>query len=472
MRRGAGFRRILFVKTYLYWALGAIVCVVLLVALWPQEAQTPGEKKALAEGRTIITYWDRHTGHEAEARKELIEEFNASQDKIYVRTVVIGSRIEKLLTAIAGGAPPDVCSMGTSVLLQLAAQGCFMPIEGEMAKSPYLQQSAFFPNCWKLVSLDGHVWGIPTTTDTYCLLWNKNAFRKAGLDPEVPPKTIKEMEEFAVKLTVKKGDQVEQYGFVPWQPWIQTYMWGGLFGGKWFDEKTELVSCGKDPGVIKAFQWMQAFAVDPNKKDQLPFAVDPGLTAQNRLGGEYQSANNPFYSGKVAMITEGEWQCTFIPKYAPDLDWGIAQIPQPEGVPKMSYSPECVVDAVPSGSRHPKEAWVFLNWFYSPRANGGTSPCSDYDLAIHNIPPRREDAMQARFMNDPKFKIFVNELLTKPAVVFPSSPASQFLSDKVEQYHEKVTFYKMSPEQAAQEIEDLTNAEIRAAWKLSGRNKS
>ena len=217
---------------------------------------------------------------------------------------------------------------------------------------------------------------------------------------------------------------------------------------------------------------MQSFAIDPAKKDQLPFAVDPGVTAQNRLGGEYQSANNPFYSGKVAMITEGEWQCTFIPKYAPDLDWGIAQIPQPEGVPKLAYAPECVVDAVPAGSRHPKEAWVFLNWFYSPRPDGRPSPVSDYDLAIHNIPPRREDALQARFMNDPKFKVFVNELLTKPAIVFPSSPASQFLSDKVEQYHEKVTFYKMTPEQAAQEIEDLTNAEIRAAWKLSGRDKS
>ena len=208
----------------------------------------PGRTRRPRAGRTLITYWDRHTGHEAAARKELIDEFNRSQDKIYVRTVIIGSRIEKLLTAIAGGAPPDVCSMGTSVLLQLAAQGCFTPIEDEMAKSPYLQQSAFFPHAWKLVNLNGHVWGIPTTTDTYCLLWNKAAFRKAGLDPETPPKTLKEIEEFAAKLTVKKGDQVEQYGFVPWQPWIQTYMWGGMFGGQWFDEKAELIRLRQGPG--------------------------------------------------------------------------------------------------------------------------------------------------------------------------------------------------------------------------------
>ncbi|MBI5094118.1 MAG: ABC transporter substrate-binding protein [Candidatus Hydrogenedentes bacterium] len=458
-------------KTYLFWALGAIACAVALVVLWPQEAQTPEERKALGDRRTIITYWDRHTGHEAEARKALIDEFNALPgNKVYVRTVIIGSRVEKLLTAIAGGAPPDVCSLGSSVLAQLAAQGCFMPIEDEVAKSSYLSQSNFLPHAWSLVSFDGHIWAIPTTTDTYCLLWNKNAFRRAGLDPEVPPKTIKEIEEFAVKLTVKKGGQIEQYGFVPWQPWIQTYMWGGLFGGKWFDEKTMLASCANDPEIIKAFQWVQSFAINPKKSEQLPFAVDPGLTAQNKLGGQYQSANNPFYSGKVAMITEGEWQCTFIPKYAPDLDWGVAPIPQPEGVPPLCFAPECVVDAVPAGSRHPREAWEFLHWFYSPRP-GGTSPASDYNFAIHNVPPRRDEAMQDRFISDPKFKVFINELLSKPGIILPPSPAAQYLLDKVENYHEKMTFGWLPAEQAAQEIEDLANTEIRAAWKLSGRKQ-
>lgn len=456
-------------STHAKWFLGIAACVLVLYLLKPSEAGSPEEKQALAEGRIVVTYWDRHTGHEYEARKALIDEFNRSQDRIYVRTVVIGVRIEKLLTAIAGGAPPDICSMGSTVLAQLAPQGCFMPLEDRMARSPYLQESAFFPHAWKQVCFDKHVWGIPTTTDTFCLLWNKNAFRRAGLDPERPPKTVKELEEFAVKLTVRGRTGIEQYGFVPWQPWDQTFLWGGTFGGRWFDEETGLLRCSSDPAIIRSLAWQQSFAIDPAKSEQLPYAVDPGQTAQGKLGGQYQSANNPFYAGKVAMITEGEWQCTFIPKYAPDLDWGAAPIPQPEGVEPRCCSPDSVVDAVPTGSRHPDEAWAFLEWFYSPRPNGGTSPASDYCKTIHNIPPRRDEALQERFMGDPKFRVFVNELLTKPAVSFPAMPAAQFLFDKQDQQRELLVFRRTTPEQAAKAIEEETNAEIRAAWKLTRR---
>lgn len=449
------------------------ICVGLLKVLWPSEASSPEEDQALAAGRIIITYWDRHTGHEYEARKVLIDEFNRIEgNRIYVRTVPIGVRIEKLLTAIAGGSPPDICSMGTSVLDQLAPQGCFMPIEERTAGLPHLQEPAFFPHAWAQVCFDGHVWGIPTTTDTFCLLWNKNAFRKAGLDPDVPPKNLRELEEYATKLTTTSATGVEQYGFVPWQPWDQTFLWGGMFGGEWFDKKTGLVACARDPAIIRSLAWQQSFAIDPSKSKQLPYAVDPGLTAEGRLGGEYQSVNNPFYSGKVAMITEGEWQCTFIAKYAPDLDWGVAPIPQPAGVEPRCCAPDSVVDAVPTGSRHPDEAWEFLKWFYSPRPGGGTSPASDYNFAIHNIPPRRKEATQQRFMGDPKFSVFVRELLTKPAIAYPATPAAQFLSDEQGRQREQVVFRQCTPEEAARAIEDNTNAEIRAAWKLSRRTPS
>lgn len=458
------------VKHYISACAIVALSTAALAWLWPREAKTPEERQALAEGRVIITYWDRHTGHEYEARKVLIDEFNRSQDRIYVRTVVIGSRIEKLLTAIAGGAPPDICSMGTTVLAQLAVQGCFTPLEDRMAESPYLEESDFFPHAWDMMCFDGHVWGILTTMDTTCLLWNKAAFRRAGLDPERPPKTVAELEEYAAKLTVRSATGVEQYGFIPWQPWDQTFLWGVMFGGKWFDETTGLLRCADDPAIIRSLAWQQSFAVDPRARANPPFAVDPARTSQGRLGGAYQSANNPFYSGKVAMITEGEWQCTFIPKYAPELDWGVATVPQPEGVPPVCNSQDGVADAVPSGSRHPEEAWAFLKWFYSPRPDGRPSPVSDYCKLIHNIPPRHEEAKQERFLGDPKFGVFVRQLFDRPAASFPATPAAQFLSDVMQEQREQLVYHAITPEQAAANIERATNAEIRAAWKLAGRS--
>jgi multiple sugar transport system substrate-binding protein len=325
-----------------------------------------------------------------------------------------------------------------------------------------------------MVHFDGHVWALPTTTDTICLLWNKTAFRKAGLDPDRPPQNLDELEEYAAKLTVRgpKG-VIEQMGFLPWLPWDNTFMWGVLFGGQWYSEQDKRVECGEDPAIIASLAWQQSFTLDPNAKEQLPYAMDPErIAAFNKGIGDYMSANNPFYSGKVAMISEGEWQVTFIPKYAPGLDWGVAPLPQPKGVAPIAYGPTCVADVVPATARHPEAAKRFLRWFYSPRPDVGFSPASDYNFAIHNIPPRPAEALQERFISNPKFKVFVDQLLTKPVSLYPVLPVTQYLTDTIEREREMVTFRKKTPKEGAMTVQTLVNRELDRVRELLKRRQS
>lgn len=456
------------------WALSflaVIVAVGIFALLWPREAGTDAERAALDEGRAIVVYWDRHFGHEHDARCVLIDEFNRSQNKVYVRAVPIGynASMEKLLTAIAGGSPPDICGIDNTIMGQLVAQGCFTPLEDRMAKNPYLQKECFLDYCWNGVAIDGHVWGVPTTTDTYCLLWNKNLFRRAGLDPERPPQTLDELQKFAAKLTIQDKHGIQQVGFLPWQPWDMSPMWGLFFGGQWYDDKTRLVTCANDPGILKMFYWQRSFARDPKAARHPEYAIDPERIQSFQKGfGAYMSASNPFYSGKIAMIAEGEWQATFIPKYAPDLDWGVAPLPMPEGQEPMAYGGAAVTDCIPRGCKNPDAAWAFFEWFYSPRSDGRPSPASDYNYAIHNIPCRPAEARQERFMNDPRFRVFVEVLTTRKVVTSPVMPIVQFMNDEIERQRERVVFYRSTPEEAAQAIEDKVNDEIRAQRHLDG----
>jgi ABC-type glycerol-3-phosphate transport system substrate-binding protein len=160
------------------------------------------------------------------------------------------------------------------------------------------------------------------------------------------------------------------------------------------------------------------------------------------------------------MITEGEWQVTFTKKYAPDLDWGVAPIPQPEGVEPLMYSPTSVADSIPAGARHRDAALKYLRWFYQPRPDGSPSPASDYSLAIHNIPPRRAEAMHERFTGDPKFRVFVEGLLERKVVQYPVSPVTQFFLDQMIRNREYVIRYDKTPEQAAKDIQALANAAL------------
>ncbi len=452
-------------RTYLTWALTGVVCLAVIVVLWPPQAGSPAERQALQEGRVIITYWDRHSGHEHEMRVELFDEYNATQgviDGVFVRALPIGYSLEKLLTAIAGGAPPDLCSLEGSILASLAPQGCFQPLDQFMARHDFLDKERFFPHTLKAASYDGVAYAIPTTTDVTALLWNKDAFRRAGLDPERPPQTVAELEEYAAKLTIHdESGSLVQIGFLPWLPWDLTYLWGGMFGGTWFDDETGLVVCGDDPAIIETFEWVRTFMRDPADPDPPAYAMDASRVAAFRTGfGAYMSASNPFYTGQVAMITEGEWQVTFIDRYAPELDWGVAPLPQPEGVELRCYSPSAVIDAIPTGAANPEAAKKLLEWFYAPRPGRQPSPASDYSRAISNIPCRKEEALHDRFMGDPKFSVFVNELLTKPPVSYPVTPAAQFFLDQIERQREFVVFGNTTPEEAARRIEADVNAEI------------
>jgi multiple sugar transport system substrate-binding protein len=450
-------------RSYITFGLWVVACVVILAILWPEQASSPEERQALAEGRVVITYWDRHSGHEHESRVTLFDEFNRSQDEVYVRALPIGydALMEKLLTSIAGGSPPDVCALDGGMLAQLAAQGCFMQLDDFMASDPDLSEDAFFPHMWEAVSQNGHVYGVPTTQDAYCLLWNKDAFRKAGLDPDRPPETIEELEDYAAKLTIQSEAGIEQVGFLPWLPWDQSQQLGRYFGGIWYDPDTDRMVCAEDPAILRSFQWQQSFAIDSKADQQLPYALDPQrfMTFSQNFGA-YQSASNPFYSGKIAMIIEGEWQCTFIPKYAPDLDWGVAPIPKPEGVQRVAWSPTAVADCVPTGCRHPEAVFKFLKWFHTPRANGGPSPSSDYNFAIHNIPTKPAEAKQARFVDDPKFNVFVQLLLNHPVVGGPAIPVAQFLTDEIDRQRERVILRRATPEDALRELQDTVNAEL------------
>ncbi|MCP4643628.1 MAG: ABC transporter substrate-binding protein [bacterium] len=440
------------------------LCAVTLVILWPSKAGSPEEQEALRQARTVIVYWDRHSGHEHEARRVLIDEFNQSQDAVYVRALPVGydASMQKLLTAIAGGCAPDICGMDGTILAQLSAQGCFSPLNDLTESDPHLGRDAFFPNCWDAVVQDGNAYGIPTTQDTYCLLWNKDAFRKAGLDPERPPRTFAELDAYAAKLTIQDETGIKQAGFLPWQSWDHTYMIGMLFGGTWFDEAADRMVCVDDPSILRSLNWQRSYAIDPESDDNPPQALDPTKTSTfSKSFGSYMSANNQFYTGKVAMILEGEWQCTFIPKYAPDLDWGVAPVPVPEGADPVAWSPTSIADAVPTGCRNREAVYTFLRWFHTPRPDGRPSPASDYCHAIHNIPVRPSEATQERFINDPKFKMFVDSLLTRRIASAPVMPVTQFMNDEVERLRAYVTTYQMTPEDMLTELEDKVNAELR-----------
>ena len=124
------------------------------------------------------------------------------------------------IAAFRAGKPPhilQVFEVGTATLM--GAKGAIVPIYQLMADTG----QAFDPSAYisavtgYYTTTDGKMLSMPFNSSTPVLWWNKDAFKKAGLDPEVPPKTWPEVAEAAKKL-IAAGSEC---GFsTAWISWI------------------------------------------------------------------------------------------------------------------------------------------------------------------------------------------------------------------------------------------------------------
>ena len=77
--------------------------------------------------------------------------------------------------------------------------------------------------------------GLPYDGTARLLFYNVDHFIAAGLDPDNPPRDIATLEEYARKLTIREGDRIVQYGFVPHFAEGSLFTWGLSFEGSFYD---------------------------------------------------------------------------------------------------------------------------------------------------------------------------------------------------------------------------------------------
>jgi len=173
---------------------------------------------------TELQWWHAMTAINLERVNKLAADFNALQTEYKVTPVYKGSYPETMTAAIAAfraGTPPHIVQVfeaGTATMM--AAKGAVKPVYQLMADAgePFDPQN-YLPTVTGYYSTaDGKMLSLPFNSSTAIVYWNKDAFTKAGLDPEKPPKTWPET--FAVAKKLKVGGA--NCGVVPaWITWTQ-----------------------------------------------------------------------------------------------------------------------------------------------------------------------------------------------------------------------------------------------------------
>jgi len=188
------------------------VALALVLAAAPAHAQ-----------KTEIHFWHALTGQLAEALEAQAKEFNASQGEYEVKPLRKGSYAETLTAAIAAYRqknPPhlvQVFEVGTQTML---LSGAVYPVHELMQQHEIkVDWNDFIKPVVGYYTKDGKLYSMPYNSSTPIFYYNKDAFKKAGLDPEKPPKTWQEVEAYARKLLASGASKC---GFsTAWPSWIQ-----------------------------------------------------------------------------------------------------------------------------------------------------------------------------------------------------------------------------------------------------------
>lgn len=286
------------------------------------------------------------------AIKSAIELFNNSHSNInvteeFVRDMHRSGSQEKLINAIKSGDVPDVIFIDRFILPQLVQKDLFEDLT-EILEENNISRDIFYDFTWQEASLDARVYALPFDTDTRMLFYNKKLFRQAGLDPESPPKTISELDEYSKKLTKQVNGEYEVIGFVPWLGQSYLYTWGWAFGGKFYDQQSGEVTANH-PQVIEALKWQKSYADSYNLEDVMSFLV------------KNKSELDPFVDGKIAMTIDGSWSIVdYITNYS-DLEYGVARIPTSSESNFVSWSGGFGL-AIPKGSKNMEAAIEFIKF--------------------------------------------------------------------------------------------------------------
>lgn len=392
----------------LTWAVGAGLIVAGPAIL----GVSSGHRAAVAHHKTeTLTFWQQWTGGAAgegpnvTALKMMIGAFEKKYP--YVRVKMISAQNDaKILTAIAAGTAPDVIDLsGSEPITEWASKGALMPLN-KFVNQKGFSKNAFVPAGLHALTYKGKLYGLPFMNFDAALYWNKAEFKKAGLNPNQPPKTIQQLERDAKLLTkIGPNGKIQQLGFFD-QTGLQSVAW--LFGGGWYNAKAHR-AIANSPANIRAatFEQYEYKAFGYAKVNDFIGSLGVGLTA-----------NGPFESGKVAMSYNGVWDQAFIKTNVPHLQYGIAPMPAPAGLSRLSGSTylDTNPQVIPSDSPNPRLAWEFIR-FETTQAKLDARFASLVDnlSQLKNSPP-------TNWTKSAGYRLFQQEANSSNAHVFPALP--------------------------------------------------
>lgn len=267
------------------------ICLLALLAFaWP------GAGARGAEGPLTLSFWNGFTAADGRRLQELVNDFNkANAGKVRVNMAVMpwSDFYSKVALSLNSRRGPDIGIVHYDSVSSVINQGIVMPLD------PWLNQfpKDYIPSVWSVCREGEHQYGIPLDIHPMVLYWNKDIFRRIGIDPETPPASRAEFLRVC-KLIKDQGVQVHDqpvYGCIIPTGWPNLAVWMHILfcnDGRMFDGS-----------------FSRAMYDQPAGTDALRFMAEmiyrDGYSPAHV--GSYGESAERFARGTSAMTIDGSW---------------------------------------------------------------------------------------------------------------------------------------------------------------------
>ena len=299
---------------------------------------------------TEITLWTR-SPLERQA-KNVVEAYNKSHKNQVKLEIIPNDDMEgKVGGASQTGSLPDILAGDVVRIPYWASEGIFTDITKQidgLDNKADLQQGHI-----EAGTVDGAEYTLPFITDVSVMVWNKNLYKEAGLDPEQGPKSIDQFVEQAKKVAALNKDGVAGSYLAGQSGGALVF---DLFPSVWADGESVMNKDGSEAtldndsmkGVLDAYKELA------NTTNGL------GAGSKEETGATWTA---PFANGKIGVMPYPNTSTTALFDAEKDggFEVGVAPIP---GTKEGKTSTFLGGDAmgISKDSKHVAQAWNFLYW--------------------------------------------------------------------------------------------------------------
>lgn len=338
------------------------------------EEQSAEATDAEADGKTVISFWHyMSTDKEGKFVQEAVDEFNESQDEIYVEAQYLPREelMKQYSIGVVSGELPDVGMVDNPDHNSYAAMGVFEDITDlyeESGDTNFLEGS--IASCY----YEGKLYGLPWGNNCLGLFYNEDLLKEAGVEV---PTTWSELEAACEKLT-KDGT----YGLA-------------------------ISAINNEEGTFQYMPWLLSaggsvddLGSDASKESMtyLKSLIDNGYVSSECVNWTQADAEKQFASGKAAMMINGPWQFSGLEEDAPDLNYGVAQVPKADdGEYASILGGENI--GICTGA-NVEAAWKFVSWIESKDKS------AEICKSIGRLSPRSDVDTESLYADDANWKVF------------------------------------------------------------------